>query len=462
MEPTGYIEGLCFPISEGWFVLLSREEQLVADELRNKHSEVWGRDEKHRRYHAGTSRLAKLGLAVPPELDSLEVVVNWPRVAVEAIVERSDVKTIRRTGELDADAEMLDLFDANNLDSQLPMFMRDKLVYGRAFLSVGSNDQDPDRPLIMVESPREMHVKIDRRSRQIVAALRSTRDKGEVVAEVLYLPNETIWMESHQGRVRVVDRDRHGLGRVPIIMCLNRQQTGRWDGRSEMSDIIPIADAAARTLTNLQYAVEAAAVPRKFAIGVRPEDFVDSNGNPLPQWEAYMGSVWAVANKEAKIGQLAGADLSGFLETVENYGKLASSVTGYPASYFGHATANPAAEGAIRASEARLVKTVERSNSEAGKALAWALDLAIRFKTGEWPAGNRVKVEWHDPGTPTFAQRADAIQKLAGGTPILSREGAWDELGWSEARKEQERQRFVDQNDDPVLSGLMDKVEGLG
>lgn len=443
--------------------MLSLEERLIADELLRKYSVQWSDDERLSRYHAGTARLAKLGLAVPPELDSLEVVVNWPRVAVEAIVERSDVKTLRRAGDLGADTGMLELFDYNNLDSQLPMFIRDKLVYGRAFLSVGANADDPSKPLIMVESPREMVVDVDRRSRQITSAMRVVRNgDNQHVSVTLYQKNQTIWMDNKDGVWKVQDRDRHNLGRVPVVMCLNRQKTADWNGRSEMSDVIPLADAAARTLTNLQFAVEASAVPRKFAIGVKPEDFVDSDGHPLPQWEAYMGSVWAVADTSAKIGQLNGADLTGFHETVDHYGKLASSVTGYPASYFGHSTANPAAEGAIRASEARLVKTVERSNSEAGKALAWALDLAGRFSTGEWPTGNRIKVEWHDPGTPTFAQRADAIQKLAGGTPILSREGAWDELGWNEARKEQERQRFIEQNDDPVLNGLMGKVEGLG
>lgn len=441
---------------------LSVEEHRIVVDLVSRHSRQWGDDARLEAYHDGTSRLAKLGLAVPPELDTLEVVVNWPRVAVEAIVERSDVRTIRRVGDLESDKVMLELFDVNNLDAQLPMFMRDKLVYGRAFLSVGANEDDKDAPRIMVESPRELAVDVDRRHRRLKAALKVTRSCDGSDSFVLFLPDETIWIDRKDNMFGVVDRDRHNLGRVPILMCLNRQMSGHWEGRSEMSDVIPLADAAARTLTNLQYAVEASAVPRKFAIGVKPEDFVDPNGNALPQWEAYLGSVWAVADSSAKIGQLSGADLSGFHETVDHYGRLVASVTGYPASYFGHTTANPEAEGAIRASEARLVKTVERSNGEAGRTLAWALDLAERFRTGIWPTGNRVKVEWHDPGTPTFAQRADAIQKLAGGTPILSREGAWDELGWSEARKERERARFIDQDDSPVLTGLSEKVDRLG
>ena len=97
--------------------MLSLEEVRVVDRLAQFHSQKWGFDERLDRYHDGRNRLATLGLAVPPELDTLETVVNWPRVAVEAIVERSDVKTLRRTGELDADSGLLVVYEANNLDA---------------------------------------------------------------------------------------------------------------------------------------------------------------------------------------------------------------------------------------------------------------------------------------------------------------------------------------------------------
>ena len=70
---------------------------------------------------------------------------------------------------------------------------------------------------------------------------------------------------------------------------------------------------------------------------------------------------------------------------------------------------------------------------------------------------NQIKTEWHDPGTPTFAQKADALQKMHGGGPIVSREGSWDELGWSDARKERERGYFEDEAQDPYLARLTAK-----
>lgn len=83
-----------------------------------------------------------------------------------------------------------------------------------------------------------------------------------------------------------------------------------------------------------------------------------------------------------------------------------------------------------------------------------------RFRTGEWVNGNAVETVWHDPATPTVAARADAIVKLTGGKPVLSIEGAWDEMGWSEARKETERQRMEREASDPEMERLMRDLVG--
>ena len=69
-----------------------------------------------------------------------------------------------------------------------------------------------------------------------------------------------------------------------------------------------------------------------------------------------------------------------------------------------------------------------------------------------------MNIKWHDPATPTYAQKADAVQKLSGGKPLLSREGAWDELGWDDSRKDQEREYFRAEAEDPALDSMMEKL----
>jgi hypothetical protein len=323
---------------------------------------------------------------------------------------------------------------------------------------VGSNPEDAEHPLITVESPLEMTAIVDPRTRRISSALRvyggTTEDPTPKYA-TLYEPNSTVWLESQRGSWVEVDRDDHKLGRVPIVMFLNRRRTGDWLGESEMTDVIPLVDAAARSLTGLQLAAETIIVPKRYVLGVSKGDFVDSEGKPLPAWEAYFGSLWANQNADAKVGQLPGADLKNFHETVNHYGQLVSSVTGLPLRYLGQNSVNPAAEGAIRADESRLVLNVEGKNDNDGDGWAWVQGIAERFRTGEWPRANQIKTEWFDAGTPTFAQKADALTKLyANGTGVIARESVQDELGWSQAKKDRDREYRAFEVQDPYLARL--------
>jgi hypothetical protein len=436
---------------------LNAEQLALVNKLNDQLNASSGDDERLGKYYQGAQRLEHIGLAVPPELRKFEMVVNWNRVTVDSIEQRQRVKTFMLPGEDKGSTVLREHWDANNLDSESRLLHRDKLIYGRGFVCVGSNPEDAEHPLITVESPLEMTAIVDPRTRRISSALRvyggTTEDPTPKYA-TLYEPNSTVWLESQRGSWVEVDRDDHKLGRVPIVMFLNRRRTGDWLGESEMTDVIPLVDAAARSLTGLQLAAETIIVPKRYVLGVSKGDFVDSEGKPLPAWEAYFGSLWANQNADAKVGQLPGADLKNFHETVNHYGQLVSSVTGLPLRYLGQNSVNPAAEGAIRADESRLVLNVEGKNDNDGDGWAWVQGIAERFRTGEWPRANQIKTEWHDPGTPTFAQKADALQKMHGGGPIISREGSWDELGWSDARKARERGYFSDEQQDPYLARL--------
>lgn len=423
---------------------LNSEQQADIARLGGKLDARRNKDALHSRYYEGTNRLAHIGLQVPPELQKLEVVINWPGMVVDTIENRQDVKSLLLPGEDKADGHLLDLWTCNNMDTEMPLLCRDVLIYGRGFVSVGANPVDTELPVVMVESPLEMEVEMDPRTRAPRKALRrwDFDDSDQPQRLTLYGVDETVWMVKSRYGWTVEDVDVHGLGQVPIIPFWNTRKSGSWDGRSEMARIIPLVDVASRTLTNMQVAAEAMAIPKRWATGVSKGDFVDKDGKPLPVWNAYAQTLWATTNEKATFGQLSAADLRNFHETVNHLGQQAAALTGFPAKYFGQYTTNPPAEGAIRAEEAQMVKKIERKNAEIGNSLGHVLGLALRL-AGREVDGNRIRVEWHDPGTPTFAQRADALQKLAGGRPLISREGVWDELGWSDARKEQERAYFL-------------------
>jgi hypothetical protein len=105
----------------------------------------------------------------------------------------------------------------------------------------------------------------------------------------------TIWLSGSASgnRWEEVDRDEHRLGAVPVVPLINRGRLTQRDGVSEIVDVMPLTDAAARALTNAQVATEVAAIPQRWVAGMSKGDFADQNGNPLPAWQAYFGAVWA-------------------------------------------------------------------------------------------------------------------------------------------------------------------------
>src|SRR5690625_1278541 len=233
-----------------------------------------------------------LGLAIPPSLRHFQVVANWPRVLVDTIERRQKVRSLVLPGEETADPRLQSIWDASNLSAHLRMFNRDRLIYGRAFLSVGTNESAPGLPLVRVESPREMVVRIDFRREDVTAAARfygHTATSLLPTHATLYLPDVTVWLErDNAGGAQwvEVDRDKHNVGQVPIVMHLNRRMTGSWSGESELTDIIPITDSAARTLTDMQFAIDAHGAPRIWMTGVARGDLVDAQGQQNQQCTA--------------------------------------------------------------------------------------------------------------------------------------------------------------------------------
>jgi hypothetical protein len=318
---------------------------------------------------------------------------------------------------------------------------------------VGTNPDDADHPIVTVESPLEMVATRDPRTRQVTAALRlyGGNPYNGVPAQgsdraTLYLPGVTHWLVNDDGQwVDEIDPDFHGLPVVPVVPFVNRHRVTRrrlaiTEGVSEMWDVIPLADSAARALTNAQLAQETLAAPQRGVLGATKGDFVDQDGQPLSVWESYFGSVWAMANPNAKTFQFDSADLSNFEVMLNTYARQASGVTGLPIEYFGLNTQNaPSAEGQ-RAGETRLIKKSERRQVTFGDSWEAVQRLVLRF-TGRYSDDARgIETVWRDAGTPTRAQAADATVKMfAAG--LTDWETAQEDLGRTPEQIEQMRSR---------------------
>lgn len=132
---------------------ITRAEAQILAEAENALNTTAPADRKHRAYYEGRQTLQHLGLALPPSLRTLETVVNWPRVVVDTIEERQDVRGIMVPAHPEVADALRAMIDANDLEAELCKWKRDRLIYGRAYLSVGVGDQEGDYPIIAWNHP---------------------------------------------------------------------------------------------------------------------------------------------------------------------------------------------------------------------------------------------------------------------------------------------------------------------
>lgn len=418
------------------------------------------------KWHNAEHEIEHIGMAVNADLHRFTTMVNLPKIVVDEQVIRQHVRAFYRTGDsTQEDPALREAWEANNLASESSLVHTDAKVYGRTYVSVGANPDDPEHPLIMAESPKALAVEVDSRLRRISAAFRQYRDEAtRATRGTLYEPGATTHVARGRNGWQVADVedpvDEHGLGVVPIVAFVNQRRAGSWDGRSEMADVITKTATIARIITNMSVSADSLALPHRWASGMKKEDFIDASGRPLGTWEAYMSAIKVAADPAARFGNFDAANLDNFHKAVDSLLSWVAAEYGLPLRFMGQQSTNPASEGAIRADESRLIGRVERTNRFDGDSWAWVMDLYERFRGQESAQRNSIRVLWQDPATPTLSQIADSATKYRQ-VGALSVEGMWDMLGWDQPRKDQERARLDRESMDPVIQAVL-RGEGSG
>jgi hypothetical protein len=279
-----------------------------------------------------------------------------------------------------------------------------------------------------------------------------TEDQTAVIAATLYTPEDTIQWVKEQGQWKVLSRVKHGMMLVPVIPLHNRTRLSDLYGTSEITpELRSVTDAAARILMDMQGTAEIMAIPQRLLFGVKPEDIgVDpQTGEKL--FDAYVARILAFEDVDAKAQQFTAAELRNFVDALDALDRKAAAYTGLPPQYLSFSSDNPASAEAIKSSESRLVKKVERKNRIFGGAWEQAMRVAYKaIKGGDIPPEMyRLETVWRDPSTPTYASKADAAAKLyANGMGVIPRERARIDMGYSIT--EREEMRVWDQQESPV------------
>lgn len=384
-----------------------------------------------------------------------EIVMGIPRFATEAYDHRLDIRGFQ-VGDENADAglgkAMTDWFEFNEGEFQSQQAHFEGLGLGRAYAIVGPNDDDPDMPILTVESPFDCIHELDGASRQVLYGLKEWTDEDRIRWTTLYTEEgRTTWRRVKSSWVEDSSTE-YGFGLcslqpiIPTARYLGRvSRRTKHDqrlGRPVFQSIVSLVDALNKIAYDMMISAEFHALPRRWATGLTENDFIDqATGKQLDVYSMIAGRIWGSENEKAKFGQFQEADLQNFHNTIKLLIQVASTLLGLPADYLAFTGDNPTSADAIRASETQLVKRAERMQTALSP--AWARVQRLRaLHAGEADSRElrQIEVNWRSASTPTKSQEADATTKLVTttdkqGRSVVPIEQARIDLGYSAAQR---------------------------
>ncbi len=367
--------------------------------------------------------------------------VNYPRLTVLSLVDRLRLTGFRIGGDPSnpPDAALWSLWRRNQMIEGQYEAMKDALAYGRGYVVVWAG---PRGVQISVESPRQMTVRRDPATREIVDGVKRWKSDGYGWATHYTGTAITTYRTRNRtgddwSQVIVGDWVQQGkavpnpLGVPPIGQPLNRDRLLDFDGVSEMSGILDLTDALGKILQDAMITSEDYARPRRWATGL--EIVEDDNGDVINPFADDGRRVWTNEAAEGEFGQFAQADMSGFEVMANLLITQIGAIKGLPTHYLGLQTDQPPSADAIRSAEASLVAHANTLIRMFGADFAWIAALIVAVRDGVDPYDVDVETVWANPETRTPAQAADAAAKLAGiGVPLETLLA--DELGYDPTR----------------------------
>lgn len=359
--------------------------------------------------------------------------VNFPRLAVESLVERLQVTGFQHYGDSTTDPELWATWRRCGLDDAAAQVHADALVYGRGFVLVWADDTG--RPVVTVESPQQVSIVRDPSTRAVRAALKRWRD-GTKLHAVLYTPDNVhrLTHPSHTGDTfpatgwRVSESLDNPFGVVPLVPFVNRGRLCDVDGVSEMSDVLDLVDALNKVTSDALVTSEYYARPRRWATGLELEE--DEDGNVVNPFTNEDGRLWTSESPDTRFGQFDAAGVQGYTELMASLTQMIGAVSGLPPHYLGLNGDQPPSADSIRSAEASLVSRAQALMRTFGRSWGQVAALIHAVITGDDALTVDVAPVWASPETRTPAQQTDAAAKQVDmGVPLTL--VLQETLGWS-------------------------------
>jgi hypothetical protein len=428
-------------ISDASFLGLDAADRPIAVELVRKLNEKWTRNTLRRRYYEGHNALKDLGIAIPPQLKTIEVVVGWPAKAVDSMIDRTTLEGfVSTSGSATMNAFLEGVWESNRLAAEAPAAHTDALVHSCAFVFVSRGLAAEGEPEVMVsiKSAEDASALWDSRRRQIRAAL-SVDDRdaasGGATLMHLYLPAN----ETRPGRVMRISPNAWGAleavevatfsGRVPVEALPFRPTLNRPFGRSRITRAVMYhTDAAMRTMLRTEVGAEFYNAPQRYALGASEDAFTLPDGSAAPAWTVMLGRLLTLTRDEEgelpQVGQFAQQTMQPNVDQLRSIAQMMASEASLSVGQLGIVQDNPSSAEAIRAANEELgVKIENWRRTVLGPAWKRILGLGASMVDGSASLADEIASiapqwgSWSAPSEVSQAQaslaRVQAVPRLA-------------------------------------------------
>lgn len=347
-------------------------------------------------------------------------VTNLCGLIVDTVARRLIPKGVRIAGLGDDIDVWRDVWQANNLDGDMPVAFEEALKVGRCPILVWQVDQSDGskRLRITIEDPDETIIAYAPGSqRERVAALKSFCDDD--------CDDVTVWTTTQVARWRrstgttgawepqVESVGTHTFGAVPVLELRSRPDI-KGSPKPEIStSVIRLQDGLNKAMFDCAVATEDGAHAQRYTIGIEVE--TNAAGEAINPLKTGPNRVWALQSEgedpsKAQIGQLEAYDITGLLTLAETKIRQIASVSVTPIFHLMAGLTNVGAD-TIRATERGHVDKCRGHQTTFDDTLEEMIRLGM-IGLGMSDPPSDIAIDWEPIETRSPTELADAVIKL--------------------------------------------------
>ena len=408
---------------------LPPEEQTKLDRLIDIYNSHKSANRIKRRYYEGHVPLSEvnLGLALPDQINKLEIGCAWGEKAVDVLASRSMFDGFVGANGEDAE-EMMKITTANRLIAEYMKACRDELKYGCTFATLSADKELKCK--IRFHSPETAAAEWNGEKGRIgcgfavIAQDKNLNTLEQFPTIINYYTDEAIWTirRGTNDQDWRAERFDHIMGRPLMEPLIWNATSAKPFGRSRLKEPVRrLIQGYVRTVANATIGLEFSTAPQKYLLGITDEQYDTVISE---KFKTYVGSLlMTTVNPETgekpSFGQLAQGTIEPHVQMLRMLATQFSAATGLTVTDTGVINdANPTSSDAILAQSQTLILMAEQLNAGNGDSLhmiaLMAQAIARDVQMDELTEVERAVVpHFKNPAMPSIAATSDAAIKIA-------------------------------------------------